>query len=295
VSMKVVIIILFLNDYEVTRECLESLITLRYEDFEVISVNNGSADDSQARLEEEFPQVTFIDTGSNLGYSGGNNIGIEVALRLGAGFIWVLNNDTIVDPDALGHLVDAASKHPEVGIFNPKTCYYSHPDTLVFGDYKWNKWKSIPKMIGDGERDRGQYDLPHELEAADGASLFIRSELIKEIGAFDEWFFCYFEDADLSLRARRSGWKIILVPGARIWHRVSHTSVPGSPVTNYYATRNSMKCALKNYPAYLPAVFIWGFSHHLIKCMVRRRYAHFVMGTKGYIDFFLNRGGRKPA
>jgi GT2 family glycosyltransferase len=294
-TMKVAIIVLFLNNYEVTRECLESIMSLRYEDFAVISVNNGSSDDSQARLEAEFPLVTFIDTGSNLGYSGGNNVGIESALRLGADFIWVLNNDTIVDPEALGYLVDAANRNPEAAIFNPKIYYYSHPDKLIFGDYGWSKWKSIPKMTGHGERDYGQYDFPHEMQAADGASLFIRSRPIKDIGAFDEWYFCYFEDIDFSLRARRHGWRILFVPDARIWHRVSYTSIPGNPVTNYYGTRNSMRCALKNYPAYLPSIFVWGLSHHLVKCIVRRRYACLLMGIKGYIDFFMNRGGNKFA
>lgn len=289
--MKVVIIVLFLNDYEVTRECLESIMSLRYENFEVVSVNNGSSDNSQARLEVEFPLVTFIDTGSNLGYSGGNNVGIDLALKRGADFIWVLNNDVTVDPKALDHLVDAAAGYPDAAIFSPKTYYYSHPDVLVFGDYKWRKWRSAPKMIGHDERDRSQYDSPHEMQAAEGASLFIRSRLIKDIGAFDEWYFCYFEDIDFSLRSRRHGWKILFVPGARIWHRVSHTSVLGNPATSYYATRNGMRCALKNYPAYLPSVFILGLGCHLVRSIARRSRAYFLMGIKGYIDFFLNHGG----
>ncbi len=289
--MKVVIIILFFNNYEVTRECLESIQALHYKDIEVISVNNGSTDDSQARLEVEFPLFTFVDTGRNLGYSGGNNFGMEIALERGAEFIWVLNNDTVVDPDALNHLIDAANRHPNAAIFNPKTYFYSDPDVLIFGDVKWSKCKSLPKMIGHGERDHGQYDFVHEMQAADGASLLIRSELIKNIGMFDEWYFCYYEDTDFSFRARKHGWDILFVPDARIWHKVSSTSTLGNPATNYYMTRNGLRCALRNYPAYLPVTLLCGFRYGILYNIEKRKYHHLIMGIKGYIDFLLNKGG----
>lgn len=288
---KVVVVVLFLNNHEVTCDCLESVMTSRYENFEVIAVNNGPPDEGLERLREGFPAVTFISTGSNLGYAGGNNAGIDLAMRSGAGFVWVLNNDTTVDPDALECLVEAAARYPDAGIFNPKTYYHSHPDRLVFGDIEWKKWKSNPKTIGQDQADHGQFDYPHEMEAADGASLFIRSSLIREIGAFDEWFFCYYEDSDFSLRAREHGWKIRFVPGARIRHRVGYTSVTESPLTSYYGKRNSMRCALNNYPAYLPVVFTLGIIKHVARNVSLGRYDHLRMGLRGYRDFFLNRGG----
>jgi len=127
---KVSIIVLNWNSAHDTAECLESLRKLNYPAHEIIIVDNGSTDDSELVLREEYSDIKFIQTGVNLGYAGGNNVGIKYALAHGAELIWILNNDTVVDPDSLREMVVMAQSDPAIGLVGSKIFYYSKPDTL---------------------------------------------------------------------------------------------------------------------------------------------------------------------
>jgi len=214
------------NGWRDTLQCLESCERLAYPHFEVIVVDNGSTDDSVARLRSRFPDLRLIETGANLGFAGGNNAGMYAALGMGAAYVWLLNNDTVIDPASLGALVDAVRADATVGLAASKIYYQDKPDTLWYaGGYLSPLW-GWSRHRGADEPDEGQYDALTVVEFATGCSLLARAGAVTSIGPMDESYFLYWEDIDWSARARRAGWRVVYVPGSRVWHKLGG-SKPG--------------------------------------------------------------------
>lgn len=217
---RVYIIILNWNNWQETVDCIESCQKLAYPHFVILIVDNGSTDDSEEILKREFPGIQLIQTGQNLGYSGGNNTGIRHALERGADYVWLLNNDTVVDPHCLAKMVQAAEEDEKIGIVGSKIFYHRPPDTLWYagGDIDLAAG-GLTRHIGQDEKDHGKYDRAGETGYITGCSLLARKEMIASIGPLEEKYFLYFEDADWSLRARQQGWRLFYQPEARLWHK----------------------------------------------------------------------------
>jgi GT2 family glycosyltransferase len=235
------IIILNWNGLKDTMDCVESCRELLFPEFKIVVVDNGSTDGSETILRAELKDVTVVQTGANLGFAGGNNVGIRYALGEGAEYIWLLNNDTVVDSDALSALIDVAASDDSIGVLGSKTFFYDNPDRLntAGGSINWKTGQ--PSLIGYGEKDDGRFDKIREVDTVSGCSLFIKREVIEDIGLMDERFFLYFEETDWVVRAHRAGYKVVYVPGSKIWHKVS-AAVGGheSPLMKYYMTRNNL-------------------------------------------------------
>jgi GT2 family glycosyltransferase len=243
------IVVLNWNGAADTIACLEALRRLRYPDCRIVVVDNASTDDSVAALRAEAAQTSFelIEAGSNLGYAGGNNLGIRHALDDGADFVLVLNNDTTVDPMLLDELVAAANRYPGAGCFGPWIYYMHEPERLWFTRSEWVPADSAFSAPGKG---RLGTELPAEPASTGyvcGAALFFRADVARRIGLFDERFFLVYEDSDWCFRARRTGFECVVVPTARVWHKVGTSfGSEASPLRTYFSVRNKLLWAEKN-------------------------------------------------
>ena len=245
---KVCIIVLNWQALNHTIECIQSLEALEYENSEIIIVDNGSQDGSEEALRKKFPQHTLIQTGRNLGYAGGNNKGIAYAIKQNPDFIFILNNDTVVDASLLTIFVESAKSNPEAGVFSPKIYDYRKREKLLYAGTRWIEERSKFLIEGQGELDQPSNNSLHEIDYAAGSALFFRSELASRVGFFDDRFFLTWEETDWCCRVRKMGYKILLEPKAKVWHKTSASFAEGQsgPEYRYYLTRNRLLWIEKN-------------------------------------------------
>lgn len=220
----VYIIILNWNRKEDTLSCLQSIERVAYPNLSVILVDNASSDGTVESVGESFPSVKVIENSRNLRFAGGNNVGIEYALRNKADYILLLNNDTVVAPDFLDRLIEVADTDKRIGIAGPKIYYYQDRKRIWFAGGRVEYWKGWISHIGVREPDHGQYDVLREVDYITGCCMLVKREVIERVGKLDERFFIYGEDADWCLRASRAGYTLVYVPSSIIWHKVSASS-----------------------------------------------------------------------
>lgn len=215
-------VVLNWNGWRDTLPCLRSLEELDYPRHRPLVVDNGSTDDSVARISAAFPGVELLETGRNLGFGGGCNAGIRHVMRDGCDYVWLLNNDTLVEPATLSALVAEAEADPRVGMVASVLRYHHHPEEVQAwggGAVRW--WLGLPRHLRTPEEAR-------RLDYLVGASLLARTAMLREIGLFDEGFFLYWEDADLSLRARAAGWSLRVAEGSTVLHKEGGSASGGA-------------------------------------------------------------------
>lgn len=235
------IIVLNYNSREDTLDCLRSLEHLTYPNVQVIVVDNGSSDGSVEAVRTAYPQTMLIDTGRNLGFTGGNNLGIRRALEGGAQYIMLLNNDTIVAPDMIDLMIEAMEQNPSLGVTGPMIYYYDLPDVIwsAGGYIDWTR--GTTSMIGLDQEDKGQFGSATRLvDFVTGCAILARREVWETVGLLDDKFFMYYEETEWCVRAGRAGYKIAHVPTAMMWHKISPAARAASPRTFYYMTRNRL-------------------------------------------------------
>lgn len=255
--VKVSIVILNWNGKKDTMECLKSLRKLDCVNFklQIVIVDNGSDDGSVRDFKKVsgFDDLKIIENKSNIGFAGGNNVGIKIAIENGADFVMLLNNDTVVKEDLVEKLLEGANRHKDTGILTPKIYFYPgfeyHKDRYTkteIGRVIWYAggvidWDNIyASNYGVDDTDIGQYSKELEYDFATGACMFVRREVFEKIGLFDERYFLYLEDTEFSQRASQKGWKVIFIPDAIVWHKVSQSSVIGGNLNDYFITRNRL-------------------------------------------------------
>jgi GT2 family glycosyltransferase len=241
VKPSVSIIILNYNGYNDTLACLRSMEHMTYPNAQVIVVDNGSTDGSVEAIRAQHTRFKLIETGANLGYTGGNNAGIRFALESGAEYIMLLNNDTIVAPDMLDILVEALQADPGIGVVGPMIYYYDSPDTIWSAGGKIDWTHGLTSMIGLDEIDKTQFGIrPQSVDFVTGCAMLARRSVWEKIGLLDDTFFMYYEETEWCVRASRAGFKIVHVPMAMIWHKISTAQRAASARTYYYMTRNRL-------------------------------------------------------
>ncbi len=256
-------------------ECRLSIITVNYNgikdtcelidsipfnnDTEVIVVDNASKEDEASIISERFPQVKVIRSKKNLGFAGGNNLGIKEAK---GDYILIINNDTYFKDFCIDNLIKRFESSDKIGIVCPKLRFAWGNNPIQFAGY--TPLSSITlrnKAIGFGEEDKGQYDTAHPTPYAHGAAMLIKREAIEKVGLMPECFFLYYEEIDWSMMFTRAGYEIWYDPSCTVYHKESQTTGQNSPLRTYYITRNRLLLVKRNYKGinkYLSYIYLIG-------------------------------------
>jgi len=193
----------------------------------VIVVDNGSQGDDAAAIRQRFGgKVEVIETGRNLGYAGGCNVGIRAALGQGCQFVLLLNNDARVSSDCIAQLMRAAQGLPQAGALCPKIYFAERPNIVQSTGGRVNLWTGTARQVGRGEPDMGQWETLAERDYADGACMLIARPALEAVGLLDEEYFAYWEETDWCFRAREKGFRCYYVPTAHAWHRGASSFSP---------------------------------------------------------------------
>jgi GT2 family glycosyltransferase len=256
----VAILVLNWNRCQDTLACVESVGRLAYPRFTTVVIDNGSSDGSPKALCERFPRIEVIETGGNLGYAGGNNVGIGWALRQGADYVLILNNDTIVEPGALSELIRVASTDRRIGVAGPKVL--CEPDRHLL--YSCGESQSLwfnRRHIATGVPDAKTDQTPRDVDYVVGCALLVRRDFIDRVGLLDEVFFAYYDEVDWCFRGRRLGYRVVCVPSAVVYHKGEVSSGKGlNPITAYFRTRNWVYFMRKHAAPYHWIVFLPVFA-----------------------------------
>lgn len=315
-SPRVLAVVLNWNRTDHTVECVESLLNVEYPSLDVAVCDNASEDvdrlaerlvatgvrdagqirpvrvarlDRAAAVDGGTPDdasadVLLIQTGGNFGYAGGNNVGLRYALARDYDYVWVLNNDTVVAPDALDALVGLLSRYPQLGIVGSTHFQYESPRMhLSLGGGPYNKWFGIDTPYHRLPKDPiAQLRVEHVL----GASMLVRVEAIRDVGLMDESYFLYREETDWCFRMRANGWDLATTFLSAVWHKLGGTVVHRSPTHDYYSTRNMLVLTKRFFPYALPSVAAYTFARAMLPKIVRGQFKRIPYVWRAYVDFF---------
>ena len=287
----VFIIILNWNGWRDTLACVESCRKLTWPNFRIVVVDNDSTDGSEEILRQQLKDVEIIQSGANLGFAGGNNIGIRQVLGLGADYVWLLNNDAVAETGALTMLVEMMEHEPSAGIAGSKIYYYDDPRRIWFAGGAWEKGWLRLRQRGANQLDVGQFDEAGEVGSLTGCSMLVRSAAIREIGLMEESYFLYWEDTEWCARAQENGYKVVFVPSSHVWHKVSVSTGQGSFSQYYYYTRNGFLFLREHDLLLLPLFAVYTILFG-IKSLIMGNSQPLQGGWAGLMDFL--RGKRGP-
>jgi len=242
---KVSIITINFNQTEVTCQLLTSLQKVTYPNFEVIIVDNASVKDDPDPISTRFPEFQLVKSPVNLGFAGGNNLGI---LRSVGSYILLLNNDTEVDPGFLEPLVQRLEADSSIGMIGPKIRFHHSPEIIQFAGYSPMSGITLRQhLTGYRQKDTGQFDEPGETYATHGAAMMVPRRVIEKVGLMAEQYFLYYEEHDWCHRIRKAGFRAWYEPDSLVFHKESISTGKDSPFKTYYLTRNRILFARRNF------------------------------------------------
>jgi hypothetical protein len=260
-------------------------------DMEVVVVDNGSRVDEAQLIAQRYPYVVTIRSKANLGFAGGNNLGIRQAKGQ---FLFFVNNDTEVRVDdvaGLELLMKRLEENPRIGMACPKIRFAWEPYPIQFAGYTPLSCVTMRNAaIGAGEDDHGQYDTPHPTPYAHGAAMMVRRDALDRVGPMPECYFLYYEELDWSMLFRRAGYDIWYDPCFTIYHKESRTTGQASPLKAYYITRNRLLFARRNTPLserFLTYAYLIGLVavRDIVRHALHARVAHVKATLRGIADF----------
>ncbi len=237
------------NGDDFLAQCLTSLAKQSYRDFDTIVVDNGSVDGSKKILAEQFPDVRVIELDRNYGFAGGVNRGIQPAIDEGYWAIALFNNDAVAHEHWLAELVKGLEGDDKVGFVTSRFLSLNGKTVDSTGDF-YSIW-GLPFPRDRGEPSPTEPGQPQPVFGASGGASLYRAGLFRQIGLFDEDFFAYFEDIDLSFRARLAGWQALYIPTAVVYHHIGGTSSRVSGLARFHSTKNMYFVYTKNMPGKL--------------------------------------------
>ena len=289
--MDITVSIITIN-YNGLKDTCELIETLPLEDksIEVIVVDNASREDEVTALEQRYPQIKVIRSDKNLGFAGGNNLGIQAATGK---YLFFINNDTVLHRGEriLQPLIDRLDSNPKIGAVCPKIRFAWNPLPIQFAGYTpLSRITMRNRSLGFGEADYGQYDTPHPTPYVHGAAMMVKREVIEQAGLMPECYFLYYEELDWSMMIRRAGYDIWYDPATTVFHKESQATGQDSPLRTYYITRNRLLFVRRNiqglekYLSYIYIIGIVGFKD-LFKSLLRRRPDLAKATLKGIRDF----------
>lgn len=231
-----------LND---TCELIESLkSTIQSVSYEIIVVDNASARNEAEELQKRYSDIKVIRSERNLGFAGGNNIGIRQAT---GEYIFLINNDTFIEEDGLHHLVERLESNPAIGAVSPKIRFAFQPRNIQFAGFTPLSYATLRnESIGFGCPDNGEFDAAHASPYLHGAAMMLKREAIEKTGLMFEGYFLYYEEMDWCMMLRRAGYELWYEPRCTIFHKESQSTGQNSPLRTYYMTRNRLLFAKRN-------------------------------------------------
>ena len=286
------------------QECKISIITVNYnglkdtcalidsitfnDDMEMIVVDNGSIEDEAAQISQHYPQVRTIRSDKNLGFAGGNNLGIKAAKGK---YLFLINNDTIFKDFNILPLIERLESSPTIGMVCPKIRFAWGNNPIQFAGYTLlSKMTVRNKAIGFGEEDKGQYDIPHPTPYAHGAAMLIKRDAISKVGMMPGCYFLYYEELDWSMMFSRAGYEIWYEPACTIYHKESQSTGQDSSLRTYYITRNRLLLVKRNWHGltkYLSYIYIIGIvsTRNILRSKIKGHQDHVKAIYRALCDF----------
>ena len=243
------------------------------------------------------PDLIVIETGGNLGFSAGNNVGLRyIQARGESDYVWLLNNDTVVAPDALTHLVRRAESDTAIGAVGATVLEFDQPDVVqYFGGARFESWRGRIHLLGRGVSAATPRSEPPHLDYISGGCLLVREEILQVVGLLDERFFMYSEDADWCFTMRKAGYRLALAPEAEIWHKGGASSIPGSPLHDYHNMVGNLLVMQKHHPWHMPFTVPYSVYRYLAPKIVRRQWRRAAAVARAFRDVALGRTGARVA
>ncbi len=241
----VVTVILNTNRRDDTLACLASLACSTYARNHILLLDNGSTDGSAEAVAKAFPAVEILQLTHNLGYAGNNNVGIEAALARSADWVFVLNEDTLLEPGCVAALVEAGEADAQIGVVGPKVLHAGETAIIQSAGGRMDRyWRSSHR--GQNEPDTGQYDAQRDVDWISGCAICVRAEAIRRAGMLDAAYFYYWEETEWCLRLRQHGYRIRYAPAAVLRHKGVQVDYQPKPSVGYYNTRNRLQTLAKH-------------------------------------------------
>jgi len=263
---------------DVTCALLESLRQITYPNIEVIVVDNASPNDDPAIISQSYPEIIFIQSDVNLGFAGGNNLGIRKAKGK---YILLLNNDTEVDPGFIEPLVAKLEADNKIGAVSPKIKFYFQPDTIQFsGQAPINPYTMRSYGYGWGARDTGKFDRDTLTSFVHGAAMMVPMDVIKKVGMMAEIYFLYYEELDWGSRIRAAGYELWYVHNSTVMHKESLSTGKLSPFKTYYINRSRLIYLRRNvhgFPFLVAFLYLFliAIPKNAFSFLLRRQKGHF--------------------
>lgn len=265
------------NESEVTLALLASLQKLSYKNVEVIVVDNASPKDCPEVLKETYPEINLIKSENNLGFAGGNNLGVKAAK---GDYLLFINNDTIVPENFLEPLLQTLQNDPNIGMVSPKIKFHWNQELIQYAGYTaMNTWTIRNSSIGYRAKDDGSYDLPRETASIHGAAMMVPRQVVERVGMMTEIYFLYYEEHDWAAKIKKAGYKIFYQPQSYILHKESISTGKSSPLKTYYISRNRLVYARRNFkPLHLGVSLLFqcfiSIPKNTLSFLVKRQFQH---------------------
>ncbi|MEZ4885679.1 MAG: glycosyltransferase family 2 protein [Chitinophagales bacterium] len=282
------------NQTQATYELLQSLKNISYPNYEVIVVDNNSKESPKPLINALFPNVTVILSEKNLGFAGGNNLGVEAAK---GEYLFFVNNDTEMTENVIEKLLTLFEDIPNLGMVSPKICYYDEPNRIQYAGFtRINPYTARNTTIGEHEIDEGQYSKPVPTPYAHGAAMMVKREVIDRVGLMAETFFLYYEELDWCERIRKGGYEIYVEPNALIYHKESLSVGKLSALKTYYITRNRILFMRRHasnlqWLAFVLFLVLFTIPKNLISYGLQRDFKQIQAFMKGILWNFYHQSG----
>lgn len=278
------------NGLRDTCELIESLHRFIHSvNYEIIVVDNASVNDEAQAIHARYPEVKTVRSKRNVGFAGGNNIGICQATGK---YIFLINNDTYLEADGISYLIERLKSHPQIGAVSPKICFASPPRLIQFAGFTPLSTITLRNQsIGFGQVDNGAFDVPHASPYLHGAAIMLKREAIEKAGLMPEEYFLYYEELDWCVTLSRAGYELWYEPGCTVFHKESQSTGQASPLRTFYMTRNRLLFASRNLTSchrWLSIIYqlFLAIPKQLILFMVKRQWTHIRASLQGIHSFF---------
>ena len=246
---RVYIIVLNYNKYDYTKRCLESLHASDYPNHHIVLIDNGSSDGSSQRLQNEFPDITYIFNEKNVGFARGVNVGIRHALLdPDCAYVLLFNNDAIMLPTYLRRAIETAESDPQIGIVGGKTYQDQTSNVISYAGGEIHTWTASTVAYGIGQEDTGEYDKVCQTTYIPGAMMVIKRRVLETVGLLPEVYFFGTEDIDYCIAARQGGFKLYYIPTLAAYHLGGGSFWSWEPKWTYNFYRNKLTLLRRHLP-----------------------------------------------